>query len=192
MPRLLTLTVSTRQERKGPLVARWFEAVARAHDGFDVAPVDLAALALPLFDEPRHPRLRQYEHAHTRAWSAEVEAADAFVFVMPEYNHFPSPAFTNALDYLVAEWAYKPAGFVTYGGVSGGLRALQIARLQVSALRMVPLVEAVSIPAFTSFVDEAGTGFTPDEKYAKMAHTLLGELRRWADALRVLRPPAAD
>src|SRR5690606_6473432 len=124
--------VSTRPTRKGPAVAAWFNDLARAHGGFDVVPVDLGELNLPLFDEPAHPRLRQYAHAHTRSWSAQVEGADAFAFVMPEYNYSPPPSFTNALDYLQAEWAYKPACFVTYGGISGGMRALQVARLQVS------------------------------------------------------------
>lgn len=189
MPRLLSITVSTRPGRKGPAVARWFNDLAQAHGGFDVTPVDLGELNLPLFDEPVHPRLRQYQHAHTQAWSALVDAADAFVFVMPEYNYFPPPSFTNALDYLQAEWAYKPACFVTYGGISGGLRATQMARLQISNLRMVPLVDSIAFPMFTTAFDEDGVTFAPDARYATMAATMLDELLRWTQALRVLRTP---
>ncbi len=153
MPNLQIIIVSTRDSRKGPAVAAWFEQQARVDAGFDVEVVDLAAVNLPLFDEPEHPRLRRYHHAHTKAWSAQVERADAFVFVTPEYNFSVPPSLINALDYLSHEWAYKPAGFVSYGGVSGGTRAVQMARLTMSTLRMVPLVEAVAIPFFTRFID---------------------------------------
>src|SRR5690349_114928 len=124
MPHLQIVVASTREQRKGPQVAAWFEGEARAHGGFEIELVDLAAVALPLFDEPRHPRLRQYEHEHTRRWSASVERADAFVFVTPEYNYGAPPSLLNALDYLIQEWAYKPVGFVSYGGVSAGTRSV--------------------------------------------------------------------
>ncbi|WP_163368404.1 NADPH-dependent FMN reductase, partial [Enterobacter hormaechei] len=67
---------------------------------FDATLVDLADFKLPIFDEPKHPRLGDYQHEHTRKWSASVKAADAFVFVTPEYNYGPSPALINALTYL--------------------------------------------------------------------------------------------
>ncbi len=72
-PRLLLLTCSTRPSRKGPTVAAWVEREARRHGGFEVEAVDLAELALPLMDEPHHPKLARYTHEHTRAWSAVVE-----------------------------------------------------------------------------------------------------------------------
>ncbi|MBP0575805.1 NAD(P)H-dependent oxidoreductase, partial [Mycobacterium tuberculosis] len=78
---------------------------ALQHGGFDVALVDLADFNLPVYDKPHHPRLKRYEHDHTKRWSASVAAADAFVFVMPEYNFGPTPALTNAIDYLFHEWA---------------------------------------------------------------------------------------
>ena len=66
---------------------------------FDVHVADLAEIALPLLDEPHHPRLRRYEHQHTKDWSATVEASDAFVFVTAEYNHGYPAALKNAVDY---------------------------------------------------------------------------------------------
>ena len=98
---LQIIIASTREGRKGPVVATWFEQQARAHGGFDVEVVDLASVGLPLFDEPEHPRLRKYKHAHTRAWSATVARGDAYVLVTPEYNHSPPPGLINAFDYLV-------------------------------------------------------------------------------------------
>ena len=101
-PRLNIIIGSTRPGRVGPSIAAWFETHARAHAGFEPVLVDLADFNLPVYDEPNHPRLRQYVHDHTKAWSASVEAADAFVFVTPEYNYFAPPALVNALDYVLA------------------------------------------------------------------------------------------
>src|SRR5689334_4480755 len=118
--KLQIVIASTRPGRVGAPVARWFHRRAEEHGGFDVELVDLAEVNLPLLDEPHHPRLRRYVHQHTQAWSARVEAADAFVFVTPEYNYGMPASLKNALDYLNQEWHYKPVGFVSYGGVSAG------------------------------------------------------------------------
>src|SRR5579884_4205473 len=98
--KLNVITVSTRPDRVGPKVAAWFNGFARAHGGFDVEPVDLESFGLPVFDEPKHPRFQDYQHDHTKAWSASVAGADAFVFVTPEYNYTPPPSFVNAVDFL--------------------------------------------------------------------------------------------
>jgi NAD(P)H-dependent FMN reductase len=186
LPLLQIFTVSTRDGRKGPAVAAWFEQQARRHAMFEIEPVDLAAVNLPLVDEPEHPRLRKYHHDHTKAWSARVERADAFVFVTPEYNFSAPPSLVNAIDYLHQEWAYKPVAFVSYGGVSGGTRSVQMIKQLVTTLKMVPMVEAVSIPFFAKAIDASGV-FNGDETQIKAAVAMLNELRRWTDALQVLR-----
>ncbi|MBL9059712.1 MAG: NAD(P)H-dependent oxidoreductase [Mangrovicoccus sp.] len=186
--KLAVITVSTRPGRVGPAIADWFAGQARADGGFEVVPVDLAEVALPLYDEPKHPRLKDYQHDHTKRWSAIVEAADAVVFVAPEYNSAPSPALVNALDYLVHEWAYKPAGFVSYGGVSGGLRAVQVTKLILSTLKMVPLTEQVTLPMVFEHLRDGRLDAKPI--HDDSAKALLKELRRWAEALKPMRAPA--
>ena len=161
---------------------------ARAEGGFEVVPVDLAEIALPLFDEPKHPRLKDYQHDHTKRWSAIVEAADAFVFVAPEYNFAPSPVLVNALDYLFQEWAYKPAGFVSYGGVSGGLRAVQVTKQILTTLKVVPLTEQVALPMVFEHLRDGK--FDAKPIHDDSAKVLLKELHRWAEALKPMRAPA--
>lgn len=186
--KLHVIVASTRPGRVGIHVGRWFHEVASGHGGFEARLVDLAEVGLPLYDEPRHPRLRQYEHEHTRRWSAIVDAADAFVFVTPEYNYSPTPALTNALDFVFQEWADKPAAFVSYGGVSGGLRAVQATKITLSALRVVPINAAVVIPQVAEQVQ--GGAFAPKELQQKAAKALLDELARYAEALKPLRAKA--
>lgn len=191
MLNLHVIIASTRSGRSGHQVGAWFDEVARRHGGFDVELIDLAEVNLPLFDEPRHPKKQQYEHAHTKAWSEIVDRADAFVFVTSEYNHTPPAALTNALQHLAHEWAYKPAGFVSYGGVSGGTRGVQVTKQIAVALKMMPIPEAVHIPFFKQHLDaEAGT-FAPDAVQEKAAGAMLDELKKWSAALRPLRTEAA-
>src|ERR1700759_104075 len=127
--KLQTIIASTRPGRVGPAIGEWFNNFAKAHGQFDAELVDLASFNLPLYDETHHPMRRQYEHEHTKKWSASVNAADAFVFVLPEYNYTPPPSFSNAIVYLYWEWNKKPVAFVSYGGVTAGMRSSQAARL---------------------------------------------------------------
>src|SRR4051812_37372435 len=144
--KLLVIVGSTRPGRVGRPIADWFLEQAREHQGFEVELADLAEIDLPLYDEPVHPARGQYTHEHTKDWSAKVASADAFVIVMPEYNHSYNAALKNAIDYLNREWAYKPVGLVSYGGVSGGLRAVQAIKPVLQALRMTPVTDAVTVP----------------------------------------------
>lgn len=185
-PTLLVVIASTRPGRVGLPVAEWFKERAAAHGGFAVEVADLAAINLPFMDEPQHPRLRQYTHQHTKDWSARVDAADAIVFVMPEYNYGFNAPLKNALDYLNQEWRYKPVGFVSYGGVSAGTRAVQMAKQVVTALAMMPVPTAVSIPFVRQFLDEEGR-LRANEVMETAATGMLDDLARLAAALRPLR-----
>src|SRR6478752_6242411 len=154
--KLLVITVSTRPGRAGFPLSTWMLEKAKAHAGFDVELVDLKEVNLPMFDEPEHPRLRKYTHEHTKRWSAKIEAADAFIFVTPEYDHGTPPSFINALIYLVHEWAHKPVGFVSYGGPAGGTRAVQMVKPMMVSLKLVPLMESVMAPLFLKSIDDRG------------------------------------
>ncbi len=186
MPVLQIIVASTRPGRVGLPVARWIEQRARDYGGFDIDVVDLAQLNLPFMDEPAHPRLRRYTHQHTKDWSARVDAADAFIFVMPEYNYGFNAPLKNALDYLVQEWQDKPVGFVSYGGIAAGTRAVQMIKLVVTTLKMVPLFEAVSIPFVQQFLDDERR-FRPTDVMDEAATAMLDEIVRVEKPLRLLR-----
>jgi NAD(P)H-dependent FMN reductase len=185
MQKLLVVITSTRPGRIAPIVARWFTDYAAQHAGFELHVADLAELDLPMMDEPKHPRLQQYEHEHTKNWSAMVAAADALVFVTPEYNYSFTAPLKNAIDYLHNEWAYKPVGFVSYGGISAGLRAVQALKPLVTTLRMYPLPMSVSLPFVAkSIVDGV---LRPDELAEVSAQQMLDELLKLSVAMAPLR-----
>jgi len=186
MPKLLIVIGSTRPGRVGIPVADWFHALAAEHGGFELELVDLAVLDLPLLDEPHHPRLGQYTKEHTHAWSATVAAADAVVLITSEYNYgYPAP-LKNAIDYLNAEWRYKPVGFVSYGGIAAGTRAVQQLRQVISGLSMFSVTPAVNIPFVAQFLDDDGA-IQPNDVMIQAANDLLDELVRVQAATVSLR-----
>lgn len=186
MPTLQIIFASTRPSRAGLPVAEWIYKCAQEHGKFEAELIDLAKVNLPLYDEPRHPRLGEYEHEHTQAWSRTVQRADAFVFVTPEYNHSAPVALVNALTYLNKEWGYKPVGFVSYGGVSGGTRGVQVTKQIIATLKMVPVMEAVNLPFFTQHMDSESGTFQPPDVQTQAARLMLDELLKWAEALKPL------
>jgi NAD(P)H-dependent FMN reductase len=185
-PTLQIIIASTRPGRVGPSVAAWFRDRAIKTGDFEVELIDLAEVNLPMFDEPKHPRFGEYVHQHTKDWSATIRRGDAYVFVVPEYNYGFNAAIKNAIDYLNHEWQYKPLGFVSYGGVAAGTRAVQMLKQVVSALKMVPMADAVHIPFVQQFLDEDRV-LQPNQIMEDSATALLAELARWTSATQQLR-----
>ena len=172
---LSVIVASTRPGRIGLPIGAWAAEVAARDARFDVRLVDLAEVALPLLDEPNHPRLAQYEHDHTKRWAEIIGSSDAFVFVTPEYNHSFPATLKNAIDYLHNEWQHKPVGFVSYGGISGGIRAVEALIPVCTALRMTPVVEGVVLPFPFGRVDDEGR-FIGDGDNSAAADAMLGQL----------------
>jgi NAD(P)H-dependent FMN reductase len=185
-PTLLIIIASTRPGRVGGPVGQWIREQAQAHGAFQVEVADLAEIQLPFMDEPNHPRLGQYVHQHTKHWSARVAAADAFIMVTPEYNYGFTAPLKNAIDYLHREWQHKPVGLVSYGGIAAGTRSAQMLKQVLTALKMMPLTEAVAIPFVNQLMDANGQ-FQPTPSVESSAQALLDELARVTPVLATLR-----
>lgn len=184
--KLQTIIVSTRPGRVGPSVGRWFNDYANEQGQFQSTLIDVADFNLPVFDEPNHPAMQKYENEHTLNWSRTIQDADAYVFVIPEYNYCPPPSFVNAIDYLYKEWNYKPCGFVSYGGASGGIRSAQIAKQLVTTVRMMPMVEGVMVQMPWEHIND-DKQFTALDLHTSSATAMLDEMNKWASALKPMR-----
>jgi NAD(P)H-dependent FMN reductase len=184
MTRIMIIIGSVRPGRVGLPVAHWVRDRVEAA-GHDVDLVDLAELNLPFMDEPEMPGKRAYTKPHTIAWSARVDQADAVLLVSPEYNHSYSPALKNALDFLMHEWASKPAGIVAYGGASSGLRAAAALDQVLSTLGIVRVPVDVAISGPSSQVTDGV--FVATEKQDAVLGRMIEALSRYDAALRPLR-----
>jgi NAD(P)H-dependent FMN reductase len=177
--RVAIIIGSTREGRFGPTVARWFAEQTAQRDDMVVDLVDLAEMDLPA----AYPKQFGPE---VRAYLARLDEADAFVVVTPEYNHSFPAALKQAIDLGKREWQAKPVAFVSYGGMSGGLRAVEHLRQVFAELHAVTMRDTVSFHNYRQQfdpsgqpVDAAGTGAA--------AKTMLDQLAWWAVALRTAR-----
>jgi len=176
---------STRPGRIGLPVAQWAHKQLAQQEGVEIDFADLAEIDLPFLDEPAHPAMRSYTQPHTLAWSERVDAADAFVFVTPEYNHSYSPVLKNAVDFLFHEWSGKPVGFVSYGGLSGSSRAVVAYEPVLTTVGLVKVPANVEIAMVsTKVVDGA---FVADEKTAGILTALGEQLVSYSSALAAIR-----
>jgi NAD(P)H-dependent FMN reductase len=170
---------STRQGRFAPIVANWFARQARQRDDMTVDVIDLAETRLPdVLSEKPAPELA--------AITPRLVDADAFVVVTPEYNHsFPAPLKT-AIDWHFKEWRAKPIGFVSYGGISGGLRAVEQLRQVFAELHAVTVRDTVSFHGAWAQFDSEGS-LKESDRYEKTAKSMLDQLAWWGFALREAR-----
>jgi hypothetical protein len=74
---------------------------------------------------------------------------------------------------------------VSYGGVSGGLRATQLLKPVLTAVQLTVAGE-VPIPFFQNFIDKEGI-FQPNEVLSKAAPNMLNGIAKWAEVLGAMR-----
>ncbi|MER8071548.1 NAD(P)H-dependent oxidoreductase [Streptomyces sp. NPDC094034] len=181
--RLVIIIGSTREGRLGPTVGHWFAGLAAGHGSTEVDLIDLADTELPAV----HPDWGTEPTPALAELSARLGAADAFVVVTPEYNHSFPAILKHFIDLHREEWQAKPVGFVSYGGVGGGLRSVEQLRLVFAELHSTTVRETVSFHKVTSDVFAPdGTAHDP-EGATGAAKAMLDQLDWWARALRTAR-----
>lgn len=181
--KVAVILASNREGRFAPVVADWFLSRTGEHSDITTDLVDVAELDLPT-------ALSYAPGPEDRALLAEVSArlaaADAFVVVTPEYNHsYPAP-LKNLIDWHRAEWQAKPVAFVSYGGISGGLRAVEHLRQVFAELHSVSIRDTVSFHNAGALFDDEGRHREPAAP-AAAAKSLLDQLVWWGRALREAR-----
>lgn len=153
---------SVREERLGAQIGAWVKKIAAERDDAEYELIDLKEFNVPVLTSAVHPMAakKQYEDEAVQAWSAAIDACDAYVFITPEYNHGVPGGLKNAVDSLGPEWVGKVIGFIGYGSV-GGVRAIENWRLVTANFSMIDVRAEVNISTFTDFSDGK---FTPDER----------------------------
>jgi NAD(P)H-dependent FMN reductase len=168
---------SARENRFCDTVARWLEPELSAMPGINVLRLDPRDLTITAAGP---------DDASSAVIETVLGAADAVIIVTPEYNHAYPAALKAIIDSCYRPWHAKPVGFVSYGGVSGGLRAVEQLRLVFAELHAVTVRDTVSLPHAWSLFDPAGNPFKPAPLNGQLA-MLMRRLLWWAAALKSAR-----
>jgi NAD(P)H-dependent FMN reductase len=178
--RIAAIIGSTRQGRAGKPIADWFLTQARDHADIGIDLIDLAEVQLPVvlpdYDVTALPE-------QVTALGERLAAADGFVVITPEYNHAYPAALKNAIDWFYEEWNAKPIAFVSYGGMSQGIRAVEQLRQVFVELHAMTTRDGVSINLDQT--DERGWPNSSGVDGA--AKLMLDQLVWWARALHQAR-----
>jgi NAD(P)H-dependent FMN reductase len=175
--RVAVIVGSTREGRVGDRIARWFVGQARGRSDVELVVVDLAEFDFPAgYPARATPAMA--------AFAAEVDRADAFVVVTPEYNHSFPASLKQAIDFAYDEWHAKPVGFVSYGCRSAGQHAVDQLRTVFTALHVVGVRDGVGVDLLDGDdLDARLAGDTP----VQAAQVLLDQLVWWGTTLRAGR-----
>ncbi|MEU6146828.1 NAD(P)H-dependent oxidoreductase [Streptomyces sp. NPDC047081] len=178
--RLAVINSSVREGRFGPTVARWFVTQTEQRADLDVDLIDLADHTLPheLSHSPGEEVAAQLSEVSPR-----LARAEAFVVVTPEYNHSFPASLKSLIDWHRTEWQAKPVGFVSYGGLAGGLRSVEQLRLVFAELHAVTVRDCVSFHNVWGQFDGSGA-LTEPAAASAAAKTLLDQLVWWGVSLR--------
>ncbi|MEO0697817.1 MAG: NAD(P)H-dependent oxidoreductase [Pseudomonadota bacterium] len=173
---------SDREGRLCDAIATWLLPELAKTLNAEIKVLDPLQLGLPA-------RLLSSDTAEVTAFKALVDQSDCFVILTPEYNHsFPS-AVKHLLDTAYVEWGRKPVAFVSYGGMAGGVRAVEQLRQVVAELSMVAVRNAVALPnPWNNLEDDV---FHPTDQAAAAVDTMMTDLVWWASALKLPRQQAS-
>lgn len=177
--RLTLILGSDRDGRFGPTIAAWLLDQFEARPDIEVELLDVADAQLPAASSgPSAEVAVRLDRA-----TAKLAGADAFLVLTPEYNHSYPAGLKGLIDRHFGEWRAKPVGFVSYGGISGGLRAVEHLRQVFAELHAVTVRDTVSFHWAHGQFDEQGTLREPAEAEAA-TKTMLDQVVWWALALR--------
>lgn len=176
--RVTVVVGSNRTGRFGPVVAEWLLGRVREHDDFEVDVVDVAETDLPTTFAPTSEATAQLAEI-----TPKLATAEAFVVLTPEYNHSYPAALKNLIDWHFHEWRAKPVALVSYGGLSGGLRAVEHLRQVFAELHATTVRDTVSFHQAHASFDDMGHLKEPSAPTAA-AKVMLDQLAWWGRALR--------
>jgi NAD(P)H-dependent FMN reductase len=176
--RVTVVVGSNREGRFGPVVADWLLNRMAKRDDLVTEVVDVADTALPTtFATDAEAK------AQLAGITPKLASADAFVVLTPEYNHSYPAGLKNLIDWHYAEWQAKPVAFVSYGGVSGGLRAVEHLRQVFAELHATTVRDTVSFHKAGASFDDRGRLNDPSGPDAA-AKTMLDQVVWWGRTLR--------
>lgn len=175
--KLMIIVGSVRKSRRADTILKWAERHIKQDDDIELDVADLKDIPLPFFDEETIPSMAhdKFENKAGTAWAKRVDEADAYIIITPEYNYGPPASLKNAIDWVYDGWNNKPVGFISYGGISAGTRAMQQLRQNVQNVKLYSTSVNVAIPFVGHAFDEHGE--PTNEWMNDSLKSMLGEIK---------------
>jgi NAD(P)H-dependent FMN reductase len=186
--RTLVFYGSYRVDRKGIRLAEFIVRRLRAR-GDDVELIDAKAVGLPMLDR----MLKEYSPGTAPQamveLAAKIRAADAFLFVVGEYNWGVQPGLKNLTDHFLEEWFWRPAAIASYStGRLSGTRSSYGWHNTLSEMGMVVISSTLTVGPIDQTLNDASepigeAGASLERAFERFAD----DLAWWAEAAKTQR-----
>jgi NAD(P)H-dependent FMN reductase len=175
--RILVVYGSYRSDRKGIRLADFVVASLRAR-GESPELLDAKFVGLPMLDRMYKEYAKGEAPVAMEAVAAKIRAADAFIFVVGEYNWGIQPGLKNLTDHFLEEWFWRPAAIVSYsGGRLSGARSNFLWHGTLSEMGMVVISSTLTVGPISQILNATG------EPIAEAGQQLRRAFPRFADDL---------
>lgn len=155
--------------------------------------IDAKALDLPMLDRmyKEYPKGEAPDALETLA--GKIRAADAFLFVVGEYNWSVQPGLKNLTDHFLEEWFWRPAAIASYSaGRFGGVRAALAWRDILGEMGMVVVSSTIAVGPMKDTLDEEGEPVSDGGKaLEKQFPRFANDLAWWTAAAKAQRDKEA-
>jgi NAD(P)H-dependent FMN reductase len=186
--RTLVFYGSYRVDRKGIRLAEFIVRRLRAR-GDDVELIDAKAVGLPMLDR----MFKEYSPGTAPQamvdLAAKIRAADAFLFVVGEYNWGVQPGLKNLTDHFLEEWFWRPAAIASYSaGRLSGTRSSYSWHNTLSEMGMVVISSTLTVGPIDQTLNAASepigeAGASLERAFPRFAD----DLAWWAEAAKTQR-----
>ncbi|WP_166042508.1 NAD(P)H-dependent oxidoreductase [Sphingosinicella sp. YJ22] len=186
--RILVLYGSYRSDRTGIRLADYL--VRRlAERGAEPVLVDARAVGLPMLERMYKEYPQGAAPAAMESLAEQIRTADAFLFVVGEYNWGVQPGLKNLTDHFLEEWFWRPAAIASYSaGRLAGARSNSAWHATLSEMGMVVISSTLTVGPIAQTLDGDGqptgaAGQSLDRAFARFAD----DLAWWTEAAREQR-----
>lgn len=154
--KILVFYGSYRRDRMGIRLADYLVAQLKAR-AEDAELIDAKAVGLPMLDR----MYKEYDPGTTppamEALAQKIKSADAFLFVVGEYNWGYQPGLKNLTDHFLEEWFWRPAAIASYSaGRLAGARSNFLWHGTLSEMGMAVISSTLTVGPIGAALDGSG------------------------------------
>jgi NAD(P)H-dependent FMN reductase len=148
--------------------------------------IDARDIGLPIIDRMYKEYPKGTAPQPMEDLAKKIRAADAFVFVIGEYNWGPQPGLKNLTDHFLEEWYWRPAAIVSYSPSRlSGVRASSSWHPILSEMGMVVVSSTLAVGPIAETLDAQGEPIgEPGRLTRKAFGRVADDLAWWTSAAR--------